>query len=151
MEPSWNILDHCRLYSHLSPVISGRLPDVQGSHVLRMEEITFTGYISITLRVKIITVLALYKINDCAFHITIKIYEYCKSKEKKSSSSIQQGCCQCWVGTDLSRSWRLIFKFSKVLMRGPLFLETPLNGWECSKLSCCGAWIILGKFMVELY
>lgn len=58
-----------------------------------MEEITFTGYISITLRVKIITVLALYKINDCAFHITIKIYEYCKSKEKKSSSSIQQGCC----------------------------------------------------------
>lgn len=49
-----------------------------------MEEITFTGYISITLRVKQITVLAFYKINDCAFHITIKIYEYCKSKEKKN-------------------------------------------------------------------
>lgn len=44
-------MKHFRFYSHLSPVISGRLPDVQGSHVLRMK-ITLTGYISITLRVK---------------------------------------------------------------------------------------------------
>lgn len=53
-----------------------------------MKEITFTGYISITLRVKQIIVLSFYKINDCAFHITKKQQHMNTVNQKKKNQAL---------------------------------------------------------------